>query len=770
MMKCGRSLGSIVKKLQGYKVEKLALRIRSETGNMVFNLVDDNLQPVAERSRSLLLVSAIVGLSILSACTEDKKSTETSGSIAFEETLPGVWKASLGEPEKIDYLTVAKPTPREGALAELPVGGFPKFFEEPQFTVKNGKTYIRIPLDRDEKIYGLGMHFRSVQQRGKIKRLHMDHVGGQENGRTHAPVPFYISSKGYGLLINAARYVDVWIGTAVRKDSKNPPEVKDRNNDPSWSAAPYSDGIELLIPADGAELYLFEGPDMMSAVQRYNLFNGGGPIPPKWGMGFWHRVPTRYTDLQVQNEVRLFKENDFPLDVIGLEPGWQSAAYPCTYEWDPDRWPNPEKVVSELSEQGIRVNLWINPYVPPGSNIQKKLKDYTGSHTVWAGEVPDYTIPEAQDILKSHFSDHHFDIGVSGYKIDEVDGYDSWLWPDVAEFPSGIDGEQMRQIYPLQMMETINSMFEEKGKRTWGLVRGNTAGGTRYPFVLYSDHYSHQNFITALVNSGFNGVLWTPEVRNSPTGEEWVRRMQTSCFSPMATINAWASGTKPWSFPEVYEEVKASAKLRLQLFPYFYSAFADYYFEGTPPFRAVQLEEGFLDVNQEEKGELDGEKNPYALARQKEIKYQYMSGPNLLVAPIFAGMESVQVVLPHGKWYDFYTGEFVGENEVITASCGIDQIPVFVRDGGMVPLIDETLQTPKPGEQTPVTIRVYGKADGEYYLYDDDGDSFSYRSGQYNRVKISVKWQDGNPVTSIDGVNPSYPWAYQEMRFEYMTE
>jgi alpha-glucosidase (family GH31 glycosyl hydrolase) len=715
---------------------------------------------------AFVALALIVGFS---ACNKPVEKTSEPGEIKFSETLPGVWSAAIGKPEAINYLTIAQNTPRKDALSDLPLGEFPDFFDAPEYRVKNGKTFIRIPLDRDEKIYGLGMHFKTVQQRGRIMRLHMDHVGDSDNGRTHAPVPFYVSSKGYGLLINAARYIDVWVGTAVQKDSKNPPEVKDRNNDRSWTAAPYSDGIEILIPADGAELVLFTGPEMIDAVKRYNLFNGGGPIPPKWGMGFWHRVPTLYTDLEVLNEVESFSRNDFPLDVIGLEPGWQSASYPCTYEWDPDRWPGPEKTLRDLANKGVRVNLWINPYIPPGSNIHNELKDFTGTHTVWAGEVPDYTIPEAREILKDHFAKNHLDIGVSGYKIDEVDGYDSWLWPDGAEFPSGIDGEQMRQIYALQMMQMINSKFEENNQRTWGLVRGNNAGGSRFPFVLYSDHYSHQDFITALVNSGFNGVMWTPEVRNSPSGEEWVRRMQTSCFSPMATINAWASGTKPWSFPEVYKEVQASAKLRLQMFPYFYSAFADYYFEGTPPFRAVQLENGFLDLAVKEKGELDGEKNPYALARQKEIKYQYMAGPNLLVAPLFAGMESVSVVLPPGKWFDFYTGEFVGEDEVITARSGLDKIPVFVRDGGMVPLIEESLQTPKPGEQTPVTIRVYGKTDGVYYLYDDDGSTFSYRNGKYNRVKISVTYEDGLPKTSIDAINPEHPWAYQNITFQYMT-
>lgn len=108
--------------------------------------------------------------------------------------------------------------------------------------------------------------------------------------------------------------------------------------------------------------------------------------------------------------------------------------------------------------------------------------------------------------------------------------------------------------------------------------------------VIYNDYYSHEDFITALINSGYSGVLWTPEVRSSKTSEEWLRRMQTVIFSPMAMINAWSSGTKPWSFPEVEKEVREIAMLRMQLMPYFYSEFAKYHFEGTPLFRGMNLE------------------------------------------------------------------------------------------------------------------------------------------------------------------------------------
>ena len=154
-------------------------------------------------------------------------------------------------------------------------------------------------------------------------------------------------------------------------------------------------------------------------------------------------------------------------------------------------------------------------------------------------------------------------MGVSGYKIDEVDGYDHYLWPDVARFPSGLSAEQMRQTYGLLVQRYSAAMFREQNQRTYGLVRASNGGGVSFPYVIYNDYYNHEDFITALINSGFSGVLWTPEARASKTGEEWLRRMQTVVFSPMAMINAWSSGTKPWSYPEVADQVKQMALLRM---------------------------------------------------------------------------------------------------------------------------------------------------------------------------------------------------------------
>ncbi len=182
---------------------------------------------------------------------------------------------------------------------------------------------------------------------------------------------------------------------------------------------------------------------------------------------------------------------------------------------------------------------------------------------------------------------------MGGYKIDEVDGYDRWLWPDVATFPSGVPAEMMRQTYGLWLQRLTTDSYRKQNRRTYGLVRASNAGASSFPYVIYNDYYNHRDFITALINSGYCGVLWTPEVRNAKTGEEWLRRFQTVVFSPMAMIDAWSSGLKPWSFPEVSEQIKEYALLRMRMMPYWYTEFARYHYDGIPPFHGMSLESGF---------------------------------------------------------------------------------------------------------------------------------------------------------------------------------
>lgn len=692
--------------------------------------------------------------------------------IEWQQVEPGVWKGIVGTPEDYSLLGVAGCTPLKEGFSRLPQAELPSIAPEVVAEVVNGKTHLRFPLDRNEQLYGFGLNFQTVHQRGKILNLHVDHYGGKDNGRTHAPVPFYISSNGYGVLINSARYLSVYAGSGARKDSPNAPVAKDRNTDKTWQSRPYSDAVSVLVPAEGAEIYLFAGPTPMDVVRRYNLLCGGGNLPPRWGLGFTQRTKTRYTADEVIAEADAFEQNGYPLDFIGLEPGWQSKAYPCTFEWDSTRYPNPQDFINSMKDRKVRINLWTNPYVSPDSKIYNEMYPVSGTHTVWCGIVPDFGTEKARELFKNKFDTEHLNIGVSGYKIDEIDGYDHYLWPDVATFPSGLDSEQMRQTYGLWVQRLTNDLFKKRNQRTFGLVRGSNAGGSSFPYVIYNDYYSHQDFITALINSGFSGVLWTPEVRSSKTPEEWLRRFQSVVFSPMAMINAWSSGTKPWSFPEVADQVKEYSLLRMQMMPYWYTEFARYHYDGIPPFRAMNLEPGFnIDkavVKEVKEKNLDD--NPYLEAVTKEIKDQYMAGEYLLVAPMFAGQTTRSVVLPQGDWYDFYTGEFVGNGEKIEVTSGLDKIPVFVKDGAIIPMMEPRLHAPAAGEKVNLEIRHYGKADGNYRLYDDDGETFNYENGDYSWREIKVERQkNGKLKGTISKPEKGKPNSFNEITWKFMT-
>ncbi|HEX5026391.1 MAG TPA: TIM-barrel domain-containing protein, partial [Agriterribacter sp.] len=338
----------------------------------------------AQDSRnSFLSAGRLIGLlPIFFACCITTVSIAQENSLQWQTVAPGVWKAVAGVPEKISPLSIADIQPDVAALTKLGEPSFPGYLQGSITEYYDGKTIFRFPLEKEEQVFGLGLNFKSVHQRGTIKELQVDHYGGKDDGRTHAPVPLYISDRGYGVLINAARRIKVYAGTAVRKDSKSPPTEMNRNADPAWDSQPYSDAMEIMVPAAGAEVYVFAGKNAMEVVQRYNLFCGGGVLPPKWGLGFTQRTPTLFTDKQVMEEVKSFEDRGYPLSFIGLEPGWQTYSYPNNFVWDSTRFPDPENFVKRLLGKNIRINLWINPYVSSRSPIFGDIQKYTGTHTV----------------------------------------------------------------------------------------------------------------------------------------------------------------------------------------------------------------------------------------------------------------------------------------------------------------------------------------------------------------------------------------------------
>ncbi len=207
--------------------------------------------------------------------------------------------------------------------------------------------------------------------------------------------------------------------------------------------------------------------------------------------------------------------------------------------------------------------------------------------------------------------------------------------------------------------------------------------------------------------------------------------MQTVCFSPLAMLNAWASGQKPWSFPEVTDSVRDVIELRMQLLPYFYSAFADYHEKRIPPVRSMLLE-GDQGVNDNS---------------------MFMFGPSILVAPFYEQFATERTIdLPTGNWYDFYTGDFVGNEAQITRTAEQMQnrLPLFVKAGAVIPMLADPVSNTEQTYGKPLIVHHYGNIGGSFDLYEDDGKTFGYENGKFRIRQIRMDAQ-GNGTEQISG-------------------
>ncbi|AFC28899.1 glycoside hydrolase, family 31 [Paenibacillus mucilaginosus 3016] len=666
----------------------------------------------------------------------------------MERIANGVWKLRWGQPEEHTPVSLRDHEIRQEALEKLICGGEPPIPLE-DIGVQRTRRGIRIelPLGAEEQIYGFGLQLHRINHTGRKKVIRVNSDPVADTGDSHAPVPFYVSTAGYGVLVDTARYAAFYCGTNLPKGASAHRRNEKKEVGTSeielygYQTAQGDRSVLVDVPAaEGIDVYFFEGPDLLQAVQRYNLFSGGGCLPPAWGLGVWYRA---YSAARTEDVVRLsegFRRDRMPVDVFGFEPGWQTRAYSCSFVWDEGRFPGRQAMLGRLREMGYKVNLWEHLFVHPTSPMYEGLLPHSGSDEVWEGLVPDLSVEEARDLFSAYHLREFVEQGIDGFKLDECDSSDyvhsNWSFPDTADFPSGMDGEQMHNQLGTLYQSAIAAPFEAAGRRTFSQVRASGALAAPQPFVLYSDLYNHKVFIRGVVNCGFSGLLWSPEVRQADSAEDLVRRIQTVIFSPLALLNCWRIPNPPWmqtdreknvggEFFEDYETLRDLCRslfeLRMSLIPYLYTSFARYHFEGRPPFRALVMD-------------YPEDSNTYG------IDDAYMMGDSILVAPLVTGTSGREVYLPGGRWRDFWTGEAYEGGRTYSVQPALERIPVFVKDHTLLPLA--VPQTSVPDDASfDLTIRAYGDRPGELHLYEDDGSTFAYRDGSYNWVKLT--WNGG---------------------------
>ncbi len=681
---------------------------------------------------------------------------------SISEVASGVWKISFGTPEKFTPEKFRdEPIQIEGFKTLPKAAKLPFKLTEIRCRIKKGRTIVYVPCNNsDEQIYGFGLDSGAFEQKGMRKFLSVSDSNFGRSGISHGPVPYYVSTKGYGIYVDTARIPFVHVANLMPSDGNISAKKPTGTGTLKTSVEQLYEGQKVVgrtevvfdIPgAKGIDVYVFAGPSLKTAVQRYNLFSGGGSLPPMWGLGLKYRTYTSGDSNSVMNVAKSIRQLNIPCDMLGLEPGWQSHAYSCSFLWSNERFNKPQVLIDNLNDMGFRVNLWEHAYIHPTSPMFASLKDKSGDYLVWGGLVVDFADSRASKIFADYHEDMFVSKGISGFKADECDRQFigevmPFNYPYCSTFPSGIEGDQMTQLYGYLYQHSINSVFKKRNLRTWGDVRATTAIASPLPFNLYSDTYGFDEYLRQLVNSSFAGLLWSPEVRQADSLNELLNRIALSSFGHQMCLNPWWIPNPIWSqynksknergelLPvdeqtQNAEKIAAIVNQRMSLIPYFYSAFYRYYLEGVPPIRAIVMD--FVKDK-----------------RTWTIDDAFMFGDSMLVAPLHNTDLSRKVYLPKGAdWIDMHTGDKYHGGTVVTKDLVAGQTPIFIKNNSIIPLA-QPVQYVADDTVFKITAKIYGDQPRSCILYEDDGISYNFKNGKFNKLQLKWSSAGGNVIKS----------------------
>ncbi len=515
--------------------------------------------------------------------------------------------------------------------------------------------------------------------------------------------------------------------------------------------------------AEGGDIvyYVFAGPTPREVLDRYTELTGRTPMPPMWSLGNQQCRWSYETDEEVRELARQFRERDIPCDVIFLDIDYMDGYR--VFTWDKDRFPDPEKLISDLREQGFRVVTIVDPGVKTDEDypvyVEGRARDlYCKTqegeefhNIVWPGmcAFPDFTNPETRE----WWGENHTaltEAGVAGIWNDMNEPslfvpQQSTMPGDVVH-PGGGDPKWHAQIHntygSLMARATREGLLKlNPHERPFVITRAGYAGLQRHAMQWTGDNSAWWEHLwmsmPQLQNLGLSGVGWAGVdiggFFDDSNGELLARFTEFGVFQPFCR-NHSAKGTisqEPWSFGEPYESVcREMIKLRMRLLPYLYTVFEECHRTGAPILRPLLFE-------------YPGDETTYT------ADDEFLFGGDLLVAPITRpGIEHRHVYLPKGTWFHYWTGERFDGPAHILAHAPLGQPPLYVKANKAVPMGPAFSHTDKKADL--LTLLLYpAEGTGESTLYEDAGNGFGYQSGEYARRTIACEVMGGGITVRI---------------------
>ncbi len=575
---------------------------------------------------------------------------------------------------------------------------------------KTKKNYMaeQLLLDVGEYVYGLGERYTPFVKNGQIVEI-WNEDGGTASEQTYKNVPFYVTNKGYGVFVAHPGDVHFEIGS----------EKVER--------------VQFSVQTERLDYYILNGSTPKGTVQLYTELTGKPALPPSWSFGLWLTTSftTSYDEKTVTGFIQGMADRQIPLHTFHFDCFWMKGYEWCSFEWDPDTFPDPEGMLKRYKARGLHICVWINSYIGQKSALFDEgmekgyfVKNLDGS--VWQCDrwqagmaLVDFTNPDACRWYQEKL-ERLMDMGVDCFKTD----FGERIPVTGVKYYDGSDTVKMHNYYTYLYNKTVFELLERKLGRDKALVfaRSTAAGGQKFPVHWGGDCTATYPSMAEELRGGLSLSVcgygfWSHDIggfEQTASADVYKRWCAFGLLSSHSRLHGSTSYRVPWLFDEeACHVLRKFVRLKCSLMPYLYGQAVKAHKEGIPMMRPM-----FLEFPEDLTCEM--------------LDRQYMLGDSLLVAPVFKESGEVSYYLPEGVWTDYLTGEIQEGGRWYTRVCDYFHLPLLVREGTILPVGSDE-ERPDYDYLSRTTLKLYRIKEG-------------------SRVRTAVPDMEGREAVCVEAV------------------
>lgn len=586
----------------------------------------------------------------------------------------------------------------------------------------DGRVFMReqLTLAPDEYVYGLGERFTPFIKNGQVVDI-WNQDGGTGSEQAYKNIPFYLTNKGYGVFVNHKGAVSFEVAS----------ENVARN--------------QFSVEGESLEYLVIYGPTVKEIIEKYTDLTGKPALPPAWSFGLWLSTSftTDYSEETVMHFIDGMIKRDIPFDVFHFDCFWMKEFEWCNFLWDYEKFPDPKGMIERIHQKGLKVCLWINPYIGQKSPLFKEakekgyfIKSQDGQVWQWdlwqAGQgIVDFTNPDAAKWYQGHL-ETLLDMGVDSFKTDFGERI-----PEDGVYFDGVSGKLNHNYYSYLYNQAVFELLEHKKGQGNGIVfaRSGSVGSQKFPVHWGGDNLSEYTSMAETLRGGLSFLLsgfgfWSHDIggfEENTTPDLYKRWTQFGLLSSHSRYHGNIEYRVPWNFGE--EAVAVAQKfsyLKNSLMPYLFSEAVATAKTGVSLMRPV-----FMEFEEDE--------------TTFYVDKQYMLGEKMMVAPILTEDGVIRYYLPQGTWTHLLSGEVV-KNTVgrwVKEQYDYFSLPLFVRENSIL-VTKENQKHAEYDYLDNVTISLYQLSEGTHA-------TTVYASDGIQKANVSVAKSETSTRVSLTG-------------------